>query len=314
MTNWEEQICNLCSQLQQQNQFNVDPITKAVRNIALNAIEQNVKILQINPVSIGKQSIPTIRTCIRMYQTIKMMLSLLCCAFVLHTLLLANFGLAPHLMVYTCTSLVTHNYIQYDFISTPSLVKGVACLGLTYISLQRNKGMITGIQQLQNGTYSLQEITNKFYHDTSTTLSDFYHGNRDLSSTQLYQDMHIIVDIVQWIVESVWYTFTHSARDSTRTFIKWINKKTQVIVALRDAFIELPVIKQVREAVKAVEDTVEHHIVRPIRETVRHGVQCLIDGFSYFGKRLIQWGKTSQINVESQKVDVYMAEIPMSVA
>jgi hypothetical protein len=88
--------------------------------------------------------------------------------------------------------------------------------------------------------------------------------------------------------------------------VKWVNKKTQVIVAIRDAFIELPGIKHVREAVKAVEDTVEHHIVRPIRETVRSGVQCLIDGFSYFGKRLIQWKKTSQIATETPIINVSM--------
>ena len=300
----EDQLDAICSKLEKQNQENVDTDSMKARQIAIETIQHHITILKNHPVIYKKQWIPPVQNIYKVYRAGYMILSFFFSIFVLHTMILLYFGLVPHLTVYTCSSLVTHNYVQFDFISTPSLIKGVVCLGLTYTSLKRNQGAVIGIQQLQNGTISSQEAFDIFYKDSWNTVYDLYDGTRDISDLHIYQDVHVLVDYIQWIVESVWHTFTHTASNSTRTFIKWLNRKTQVIVAIRDAFIELPVIKQVREAVKAVEDTVEKHIVRPIRETVRHGVQCLIDGFSYFGKRLIQWKKASEIAAESAKIDV----------
>ena len=299
----EDQILSLCSRLQNQNKENSDSVSKAARDIALLAIEQNVSILKKKSFTPLKRWIPPVRTAHKLFRMSYSILSFFCSLLILHIALLTYFGLVPHLTAYTCSSLVTHNYVEFDFISTPSLVKGVACLGLTYTTLQRNQGMVDGIGQFQNGTLSARGAFDAFYKDSWNTIQELYEGSRDISDLQIYKDVKLIVDYIQWIIESVWHTFTHSASDSTRTFVRWMNKKTQFIVTLRDAFIELPVIKQVREAVKAVEDTVEHHVVRPIRETVRHGVQCLIDGFSYFGKRLIQWGKTPEIKAETPVID-----------
>ena len=300
----EDQLEAICSKLEKHNQENSDTESMKARQIAIESIQHHVTILKKHPVIYKKRWIPPVRNFCKVYRLGYMIMSFFFSIFILHTTVLLYFGLAPHLTMYTCSSLVTHNYAQFDFISTPSVIKGVACLGLTYTTIKRNQGVIIGIQDLQSGTITPQDAFDIFYKDSWNNAYELYDGTRDISDLQIYQDTKIIVDYVQWIVESVWHTFTHIASDSTRTFVKWLNRKTQIIVALRDAFIELPVIKQVREAVKAVEDTVEQHVVRPIRETFRHGVQCLIDGFSYFGKRLIQWKKTTEIAADSAKIDI----------
>jgi hypothetical protein len=304
--NMEDQLNAICSKLERQNQDNVNTESMKARQIAIETIQHHVTILKKHPVVYKKQWIPPVQNIYKIYRLSYIILSFFFSICILHTAILLYFGLAPHLTVYTCSSLVTHNYVQFDFISTPSLIKGVACLGLTYTTLKRNQGAVIGVQNLHSGSISPQEAFNVFYKDSWNNVYELYDGTRNISDLQIYQDVALVTDYIYWIVESVWHIFTHTASNSTRTFVKWVNKKTQVIVVIRDAFIELPGIKHVREAVKAVEDTVEHHIVRPIRETVRNGVQCLIDGFSYFGKRLIQWKKTSQIATETPIINVSM--------
>lgn len=298
----EAQIEKLCAILQQQNQENIDATSKATRHTSLVSIQSSLQLLKEHPIVLRRRAIPPLHTLHMMVRNIGAILSTCCSILVLHTLLILYFGLAPHLMVYTCSSLVSHNYAQFDFISTPSLVKSAACLGLTYTTGTRNQGILVGIEQLRNGTRSLHDTTRALYHHSHLTLYELYEGKRGINRTQVYQDLSLIEEYTQWTLESIWYGVTHSASQSTRVFIKWLNKKTQVIVALRDAFIELPVIKHIREAVKAVEETVEHHVIRPIREKIRDGVQCLVDGISYFGKRLIQWGKTVPIGEEVLKL------------
>ena len=299
----ELQIETLCRQLQQHNQENLNIESKAARNAALLSIQNSIQLLQQHPATFRKRSIPPVRTLSMILRTGWSILSVVCSIIILHFVIILYFGLIPHTTVYTCSSLVTHNYAQFDFISPPSVMKMVACLGLTYKTLQRNQGVVMGIHHIQNGTLSIRAASSMIYRDTKTTVYEIYEGKRNLTNTQLYQDVIVVEGYIQWTIESIWYIFTHSAADSTRTFIKWLNKKTQIIVALRDAFIELPVIRHVRNAVKAVEHTVEHHVIRPIREKIREGVQCLIDGVSYFGKRLIQWGKTTQLGRETMKLE-----------
>jgi len=298
----EDQINTICLKLLQHNRVNQDEVSKVIRNATIGLIQDHLNTLKDNPVKYYKPSIPPIRTLKMIGRAILYVVSLGLSFYILHAIILLYFGLAPHLTTYTCSSLITHNYVQFDFISTPSIVKGISCLGLLYTSIKRNQELITGMDRQQNITFD--GVVSTIYADTKTTLYEMYQGKRNITSTQLYQDVSFIEGYIQWTVESIWYSFTHSTSDSTRTFIRWLNKKTQFIVVLRDAFIELPVIRHVRRAVKAVEDTVDHHVIRPIRETVQNGVQCLIDGFSYFGKRLIQWGKTSMIGQESMKIEM----------
>jgi len=298
----EDQIDTLCLQLLQHNQVNQDEASKVIRNATIRLIQDYLVILKDNPVTYHKPSIPPIRTLKMIGRALFYVLSLGVSFYILHTIILLYFGLVPHLAMYTCSSLITHNYAQFDFISAPSIVKGISCLGLIYTSITRNQELITGMDPNRNVTFN--SVLSTVYKNTKTTIYDVYQGKRNITSIHLYQDVSFIEGYIQWTVENIWYTFTHSASESTRTFIKWLNKKTQFIVVLRDAFIELPVIRHVRKAVKAIEDTVEHHVIRPIRETVQNGVQCLIDRFSYFGKRLIQWGKTNVIGQESMKIEM----------
>jgi len=297
----EDQIETICNQLFEQNKANQDIASKIIRNSTIQSIQTDVHILKQNPIKYPKRSIPQIQTLKRMFQTIILLLSMTCSTIIFHSIILLYFGLAPHLTTYTCYSLITNNYAQFDFISTPSLMKGVSCLGLMYTTVMRNQELITQFDRLHNHTLTFNGALSEIYTDTKITIYCLYTGKRQLNDTQLYQDVSLIEEYVQWTIETIWYTMRHSASDSTRTFIKWLNKKTNFIIALRDAFIELPVIRHVRKAVHAIEHTVDHHVFQPIRETVKHGVQCLIDKVTYFGKRLIQWGNTHKIGMETMK-------------
>jgi hypothetical protein len=187
--------------------------------------------------------------------------------------------------------------MHFDFVGVPSLMKGAVCIGLTYASYLRYQPVIMLVHDAQ----SPSEFGSDVYH--AMLDSGWYSGNHSMTDMYLYQDIMVMANYTGWAMDTAWYACTHSASDSTRMFVKWLNKKTKIIVALRDAFIELPVIKQVREAVKAVEDTVDHYVIHPIREKVKEGAQCLMDRLSYFGRRLIQWSKRSEIGEQPKSIE-----------
>lgn len=295
----EEYLDTLCSKLKSENERNSNPVSKRARQTALWFIESSAKILHQYPnVPIKRRMIPPIETLLRMGRLVSSILFYFRPRILFHFFILICFGLLPHTAFYTCKSLVKENYAKFDFISTPALLKGATCIGLSYITIQRNQGMFETVEGIHNGTLSRQNVSRHIYQGTIGTAYDICRGNKNVSDMLIYRDAALIGGYVEWATGSIWYATTHQASDSTRVFVRWLNRKTKIIVAIRDAFIELPVIKQVRAAVKAVEDTLEHHVVRPIRETVRSGVQCLVDGFSYFGKRLIRWGKSGVIKEE----------------
>jgi len=295
----EEYLDTLCSKLKSENERNSNPVSKRARQTALWFIESSAKILHQYPnVPIKRRMIPPIETLLRMGRLVSSILFYFRPRILFHFFILMYFGFLPHGAFYTCKSLVKENYAKFDFISTPALLKGATCIGLSYITIQRNQGMFETVEGIHNGTLSRENVSRNIYQGTIGTAYDICRGKKNLSNTLVYQDTAFIGGYVEWATGSIWYATTHRASDSTRIFVRWLNRKTKIIVAIRDAFIELPVIKQVRAAVKAVEDTLEHHVVRPIRETVRSGVQCLVDGFSYFGKRLIRWGKSGVIKEE----------------
>jgi len=298
----EKRLEAICSQLQSENEMNPKLDSKSARTTAICFIKSSVKVLHQYPFSTSRRMIPPIETLFLLGRTLRRVVLFLRPVILFHLFILLYFGFLPHSALYTCKSLIKENYARFDFISTPALLKGATCIGLSYTVIQRNQEIIDVVDGFQNGTLTRRDVTYMVYEGTLGAVTDIYRGNRSLSDTQVYQDAVFIGGYMEWAMESIWYATTHRASDSTRVFVKWLNRKTKVIVAIRDAFMELPVIKQVRDAVKAVEDTVEHHVVRPIRETVRHGVQCLIDGLSYFGKRLIQWGKTGVIKEEYREV------------
>ena len=295
----EEYLDTLCSKLKSENEKNSNPESKRARQTALWFIESSAKILHQYPnVPIKRRMIPPIETILRMGRLVSSILFYFRPKILFHLFILICFGLLPHTAFYTCKSLVKENYAIFDFISTPALLKGATCIGLSYITIQRNQGMFETMEGIQSGTLSRQNVSRYIYQGTIGTAYDICRGNKNVSDMLIYRDAALIGGYVEWATGSIWYATTHRASDSTRVFVRWLNRKTKIIVAIRDAFIELPVIKQVRAAVKAVEDTLEHHVVGPIRETVRSGVQCIVDGFSYFGKRLIQWGKPGVIEEE----------------
>lgn len=294
----ERKLESICSQLQSENEMNPKLDSKSARTTAICFIKSSVKVLHQYPFSTSRRMIPPIETLFRLGRMLRCAITFLRPVILFHLCILLYFGFLPHGAFYTCTSLIKENYAKFDFISTPALLKGATCIGLSYTIIQRNQEILDTVEGFQNGTLTRQHITRVAYEGTLGAVNDIYHGHKNLSNTHVYQDMMYIGGYIEWTMESLWYASTHRASESTRVFVRWLNRKTKIIVAIRDAFIELPVIKQVREAVKAVEDTLEEHVVRPVRETVRHGVQCLVDGFSYFGKRLIQWGRTGTIKEE----------------
>lgn len=290
MHSCEDQIHECYCELQASNRENTDPVSKTERKKALKLIKDGLLLLQSNPYIPPKSS----RSCPTCYYP-SCSLYRVYLLFLIIVILYA--GLAPHLAVYTCSSLIRHNYIHFDFIGVPSLMKGVVCIGLTYSSYLRYQPVIMLVHDAQ----SPSEFGSNVYH--AMVNSGWHSGNHSMTDMYLYQDIMVMANYTGWAMNTAWYACTHSAADSTRGVVKWLNKKTQIIVALRDAFIELPVIKQVREAVKAVEDTVDHYVIHPIREKIKEGAQCLMDRLSYFGKRLIQWSKRSEIGEQPKSIE-----------
>lgn len=277
----EDQLEKLCTQLQEQNQDNPDVAHKDIRHNALLSIQSSINILKENRVK---------KRCCRTG-----MISFFCSVGFLHLFIMFYFGLTPHATTYVCTSLIVQKYTQFDFISTPSLMKGTACIRLIYITLGRNNELIDSIFQLQNGTISIQDAPMMIYHNIRNASYEWIQGKRDLSTTLLYKDLMILKEYIEWIGYCIWYPFTHSVSDSTRIFILWLNNKTNIIMTLREAFMELPVIKHVREVVKSVEHNVDHHIIQPIRQKFTQAIHSVTNRFLYFSNILIQWGKPTKI-------------------
>ncbi len=286
----EEQLEKLCAQLIEQNRNNPDIACKDTRHNALLSIQNSINILKENR--------------LQKRRCRKKMISIVCSIFFLHMIILIYFGLTPHLTTYVCTSLVSQKYTQFDFISTPSLIKGATCLKLIYTTLDRNKGLIDGIFQFQNGTISIQDTWNAIYSNIQNTSHEWIQGKRDLTTTWLYKDLTILKEYMEWIGYCIWYPFTHSTADSTRTVVLWLNNKTQILVTLRNSFMELPVIKHVRDVVKSVEHTVDHHVIQPIRQKITHAMHGITNRFLYFGKSFIQWAKPLKISKDSINTEV----------
>lgn len=286
----EEQLERLCTQLQEQNQDNPDIAHKDTRHNALLSIQSSINILKEN--RIKKRRCQT------------GMISFFCSIFFLHMFVLVYFGMTPHLTTYVCTSLVVQKYTQFDFISTPSLMKGATCVKLLYITIDRNKGLIDGIVQFQNGTISIQNTWSVIYSNVRNTSHEWIQGKRDLSTTWLYKDLMILKEYIEWIGYCVWYPFTNTATDSTRMFVLWLNNKTHIIATLRDAFMELPVIKHVRDVVKSVEQTVDYHVIQPIHQKITQAIHGITNRFLYYSNTFIQWVKPMKISKDSINIEV----------
>jgi len=243
---WETQMEELCLQLQRQNHDYRDPTTKAARNTALECIAQSIRVLKQYP---HKAHSP--------WGVMRIIRSLFHPLLLFHLLIVGYIGLLPHASFYTCSSLIRHNYLQFDFIGTPSLLKAATCIGFSHASIMRH--------QTWKGW--------------------------NLSHYHLYHDGRTIINHGHWAVDSVWYGYTHSLSESTKIFLGWLNRKTHVLWILRDIFIELPVIKEVRAAAKAVEETMEEYVYEPVRRKAVEIGQCVFDGVFSFVNHLIQWGR-----------------------
>jgi hypothetical protein len=284
----EDQLEKLCAQLQEQNQDNPDESQKDTRHNALLSIQSSINILKENRIKKRR-----CRTGV---------ISFFCSICFLHLFILFYFGLTPHLTAYVCTSLVTQKYTQFDFISTPSLLKGTACIKLIYITLERNKGLMDGIFQLQNGTISIQDVPMMMYHNIQNASYEWIQGKRDLSTTLLYKDVMIIKEYIEWIGYCIWYPFTNTASDTTRTVVLWLNNKTQIISTLREIIMELPGIKHVRAAVKKVKHTVNQHIIEPIHHKITQSIHGVTNRLFHFSKSFIQWAKP--LNTPKDSIDL----------
>jgi hypothetical protein len=285
----EDQLEKLCAQLQEQNQDNPDASHKDTRHNALLSIQSSINILKEN--RIKKRRCRT------------GMISFFCSVCFLHLFILFYFGLTPHLTAYVCTSLVTQKYTQFDFISTPSVLKGTACIKLIYITLGRNKELMDSIFQLQNGTISIQDAPIMIYYHIRNESYEWIQGKRGLSTTVLYKDLMIIKEYVEWIGYCIWYPFTNTVSDTTRTAVLWLNNKTQIVKTLRELFMELPGIKQVRAVVKTVKHTVDH-IIQPIHHKITQTIHGITNRLFHFGKSFIQWAKPIKISIESIDTEV----------
>ena len=273
----EDQLEKLCTQLQEQNQDNLDVTHKDTRHNVLLSIQSSINILKEN--RIKKRRCRTD------------MISFFCSVCFLHLFILLYFGLTLHLTAYVCTSLVTQKYTQFDFISTPSLMKGTACIKLIYITLERNKGLMDGIFQLQNGSISIQDAPMMVYHNVRNASYEWIQGKRNLSTTVLYKDLMILKEYVEWVGYCIWYPFTNTVSDTTRTVVLWLNNKTQIITTLREIFMELPGIKHIRDVVKTVEYTVDHNVIAPIRQKITQTIHDVTNRLFQFSKSFIQWAK-----------------------
>jgi hypothetical protein len=281
----EDQLEKLCARLQEQNQDNPDTVHKDIRHNALLSIQSSINILKEN--RIKKRHCRT------------GVISFFCSVCFLHIFILFYFGLTPHLTAYVCTSLVTQKYTQFDFISTPSLLKGAACIKLIYITLERNKGLMDGIFQLQNGTISIQDAPMMIYHNIQNASYEWIQGKRDLSTTLLYKDLMILKEYIEWVGYCIWYPFTNTASDTTRAAVLWLNNKTQIIKTLRELFMELPGIKHVRAVVKSVKHTVEHHVIEPIHHKITQVIHGITNRLFHFSNSFIQWAKPINIPKKS---------------
>ena len=273
----EDQLEKLCTQLQEQNEDNPDVAHKDTRHNALLSIQSSINILKENRIKKRRCRLG--------------ILSFFCSIFFLHLFILLYSGLTPHLTTYVCTSLVTQKYTQFDFISTPSLMKSVACVKLLYTTLERNKGLVDSIFQLQSGTISIQDASITIYRDIRNASYEWIQGKRDLSTTWLYKDIIILKEYVEWIGYCVWYPFTHTASDTTRTVVIWLNNKTQIFTTIRELFMELPGIKQIRAVVKSVKHTVDHHVIQPIHHKITQTIHGITNRLFYFSKSFVQWAK-----------------------
>lgn len=289
----EDQLEKLCTQLQEQNEDNPDTAHKDMRHNALLSIQSSINILKEN--RIKKRRCRT------------GMISFFCSVCFLHLFILFYFGVTPHLTAYVCTSLVTQKYTQFDFISTPSLLKGTACIKLIYVTLGRNKELIDGIFQLQNGTISIQDTPIIIYHNIRNTSYEWIQGKRDLSTTLLYKDLIILKEYIEWVGYCIWYPFTNTASDTTRSVVVWLNNKTQIITTLRELFMELPGIKQVRAVVKSVKRNVDHHIIQPIHQKITQTIHDVTNRLFHFSKSFIQWAKPINKLKESINTEVQNA-------
>ncbi len=285
----EDQLEKLCAQLQEQNQDNPDEARKDTRHNALLSIQSSINILKENRIK---------KRCCRTG-----MISVFCSVCFLHLFILFYFGLTPHLTAYVCTSLVTQKYTQFDFVSTPSLLKGTACIKLIYVTLERNKELMDSIIQLQNETISIQDAPTMIYHNIRNASYEWIQGKRDLSTTLLYKDLMNIKEYVEWVGYCIWYPFTNTVSDTTRATVLWLNNKTQIITTLRELFMELPGIKHVRNTIKSVEHTVDHHIIQPIRQKITHAIHGITNRLFDFSKSFIQWAKP--IDTPKKSIDRY---------
>ena len=243
----ETQMEQLCLQLQQQNCEYHDATIKVARNTALECIAQSIRVLKQYPH--GVHSPP--------WSVMRGIRSVFYPLLLFHLLIVGYIGFLPHVSFYTCSSLLRHNYLQFDFIGTPSLLKAASCIGFSHASIMRHQ------------TWKVWNLSH--YH--------------------LYHDGRMIINHGHWAIDSIWYGYTHSLSESTKTFLGWLNRKTHVLWILRDIFIELPVIKEVRAAAKVVEETMEEYVYEPVRRKAIEIGQCMIDGLFSFGNRLIQWGR-----------------------
>jgi hypothetical protein len=189
-------------------------------------------------------------------------------------------------------------------------MKGTACLKLIYITHERNKGLIDTVFQLQNGTISIQDAPIMFYHTIKNASYEWIQGKRDLSTTWLYKDLTILKEYMEWIGYCIWYPFTNTASDTTRSVVVWMNNKTQIVKTLRELFMELPVIKQVRAVVKSVKRNVDHHIIQPIRQKITQTIHGVTNRLFHFGKSFIQWAKP--LNTPKDSIEVIDTELNVS--
>jgi hypothetical protein len=159
------------------------------------------------------------------------------------------------------------------------------------------------IFQLQNGTISIQDAPIMIYYHIRNESYEWIQGKRGLSTTVLYKDLMIIKEYVEWIGYCIWYPFTNTVSDTTRTAVLWLNNKTQIVKTLRELFMELPGIKQVRAVVKTVKHTVDH-IIQPIHHKITQTIHGITNRLFHFGKSFIQWAKPIKISIESIDTEV----------
>ena len=183
MHSCEDQIHECYCKLQESNRENTDPHSKTERKKALKLIKDGLLLLQSNPLIPP----PSSRSCpaCSLYRVYLL--------FLIIVLLYA--GLAPHLAVYTCSSLIQHNYMHFDFVGIPSLMKGATCIGLTYASYLRYQPVIMILHDVQ----SPSEFGSDVYHVMMD--SGWYRGNHNVSNLYLYQDISVMVNYMGWVMD-----------------------------------------------------------------------------------------------------------------